>query len=105
LPNTIGRELAPKYITSLIGRFYKILPLCESASPTLDKYMKSLLRELLGCKQLMADFQMDDRYTSLLCILQSLIDDHSEIEIVKADVFRAISLINQLSDTYMGGRV
>lgn len=105
MANTIGCELVPKYASSLVGRFYKILPLCENASPTLDKYMKSLLRELLGCRQLITVFQMDDRYTSLLSILQSLIDDHSDIDIVKSDVFRAISLVNQLTDKYMGGQV
>ena len=89
------------YVQSLVGRFYKILPMCESGSETLDKYMLSLLRELLGCKQLIDSLQYDDRYVSLLAILRSLITDHSDCAVVKTDVFRAISLLKQLHAKYL----
>lgn len=90
-----------QYVQSLVGRFYKILPLCESGSVTLDKYMNSLLRELLGCEQLSPSLRQDDRYTSLLAILRFLIDNHHDLAIVRADVFRAINIISQLKQKYM----
>ena len=89
-----------QYVHSLVGRFYKILPLCESRSDTLDKYMNSLLREMLGCECLSDSLKNDDRFISLLAILQSLISDNSDISIVKADVFRAINILTQLEKKY-----
>lgn len=88
------------YLHSLIGRYYKILPLCEDHSPTLDKYMTSLLREMLGCEHLAASLKSDDRYISLLAILQSLISDHSDLAVVRTDVFRAINILTQLKEKY-----
>lgn len=96
----IERQSLALYTQGLIGRFYKILPLCESQSPTLDKYMNSLLREMLGCEQLVMSMRTDDRFVILLAILQSLILDHSDVPVVKTDVFRAINLITQLRDKY-----
>jgi len=90
-----------QYIHSLVGRFYKILPLCESRSDTLDKYMKSLLREMIGCECLSDSLKNDDRFVSLLAILQSLISDHSDIGVVKTDVFRAINILTQLERKYL----
>lgn len=96
----ISQHAMAQYIQSLIGRFYKILPLCEDQSPTLDKYMNSLLRELLGCEQLAESLQADDRYVSLLSILRSMIEDHSSQVIIKSDVFRAINILTQLKQKY-----
>ncbi len=96
----IDRACVGGYLHSLVGRFYKILPLCEDHSVTLDKYMNSLLREMLGCEQLAESLKGDDRYVSLLSILRSLITDHDNLGVVKADVFRAINIITQLEKKY-----
>lgn len=98
----IDRQCVAGYLRSLVGRFYKILPMCEDHSLTLDKYMNSLLREMLGCELLADSLRGDDRYVSLLSILRSLIADHENLGVVKADVFRAINIITQLEMKYQG---
>ena len=62
--------------------------------------MNSLLREMLGCEQLADSLRGDDRYVSLLSILRSLITDHENLGVVKADVFHAINIITQLEKKY-----
>lgn len=96
----IDRQCVAGYLHSLVGRFYKILPLREDHSITLDKYMNSLLREMLGCELLADSLKGDDRFVSLLSILRSLIADHEDISVVKTDVFRAINIITQLEKKY-----
>ena len=98
----IDRQCIAGYLRSLVGRFFKILPMCEDHSSTLDKYMNSLLREMLGCELLADSLRDDDRYVSLLSILRSLIAEHENLDVVKTDVFHAINIITQLEQKYQG---
>ena len=96
LPDTVVR----KYMKSLIGQFYKILPIKESGEPSLNRYMESLQRELLGCNNLIMMLQYDESFLSLLSILQYLIDNDCKTEVVKCEVFKAISICKKLQNKY-----
>lgn len=90
-----------KYFSNLVNMFYKILPMQEEKEPTITVYMESLLNELLGCKSLIKDIGGDPAFTSLIFILQYLIEhigiDHSKI---RREVFRAINICNKLAKKY-----
>lgn len=88
------------YLDRLVGRVFKILPLCEDGTPTLDVYLQGLLRELLGCEQLAESLKGDGRFVSLLSVLRLLCDDHDDIRVVRSDVFYAINLLKQLQEKY-----
>ena len=96
LPNT----LVAKYVKALTGQFYKILPIKESGEPTLCKYMESFQRELIGCKDLIAAFETDELFLSLISILQYLIEAETDVATVKSEVFKAIRICEKLQKKY-----
>ena len=66
-------KVVQKYLKALIGQFYKILPIKESGEPSLDKYMESLQREMIGCQSLILALNNDELFLSLLAVLQYMI--------------------------------
>ena len=96
LPNVIVQ----KYLKSLIGQFYKILPIKESGEPSLGKYMESLQRELIGCQKLINALNYDELILSLLSILQYLSENECDTDTVRCEVFKAISICKKLQRKY-----
>ena len=96
----LSDELVARQIKDLVNRFYKILPIKESGEATLKQYQLSLLREMLGCQSLIVAFGYDDRYLSLLSILQYMIDYDPDVNAVRSDVFRAINILKSLQKKY-----
>ena len=97
----MSREVMKKRVNELINQFYKILPLRENESATLSQYTGSLLREMLGMKQLLVEWHDDSQYASLLGILQYISDNPTcDVSVVKSDVFKAINIIKRLQKKY-----
>ena len=96
----LSNELVSRQIKDLVNRFYKILPIKESGEPTLKQYQSGLLREMLGCKELIVALKNDDRYLSLLSILQCMIDYDPDVDTVRSDVFKAINILKSLQKKY-----
>lgn len=97
----VSRKLIYNHTGELVGQFYKILPIKESGSDTFQLYVSSLLRQMLGAKELFLEWQEDSRIATLLDILQYMVD-HPDCEtgLVRSDVFRSINLIKQLQKKY-----
>ena len=104
MTNRFGTNLSPRltsnYFLWMINQFYKILPLRESNSQTLQKYICSLQHELLGCGSFVPMLSEDERFMSLLSILEYLRDQNEELTIVRSEVFKAISIIKKLQTKY-----
>lgn len=96
----ISRHMASKYLEALVNRFYKILPIKESGESTLNQYIESLLREMMGARELITFIHEDDRFLTLLAILQYFIDNDVSIAVVRSDVFRAIGILKKLQKKY-----
>ena len=97
----ISREVVKKRVAELVNQFYKILPLRENESDTLSQYSSSLLREMLGMKELIKEWHDDGQYVSLLGILQFITDNpRCDVATVKSDVFKAINIIKRLQAKY-----
>ena len=95
------KESMRKYIRGLVDRFFKILPLWENNEESLPTYLDSLLIELKGFNGLMYVLNDDRDYVSLLAILQYLIDNpDTNTNVVKREIFRAISICNKLRAKY-----
>lgn len=89
------------YICALIDHIFKILPVWEKREYPLGTYMKSLQEELLGCRTFVKALQYDPMLLSIISILQYLIDNpSSEIQTVRRQVFRAISICKKLRKKY-----
>lgn len=62
-----------KYKKSIINRIYAILPMKEEGVSTISDYIFSLNRELVEAIDI---FDYCERILSVICILQSLIDEN-----------------------------
>lgn len=96
----ISNRMISNYMNALVNRFYKILPIKESGEDTLKRYLESLLREMIGLRDLIVFVQDDDRYLTLLAIVQYFIDHDADVATVRTDVFRAISILKKLQKKY-----
>ena len=98
LYNSIPVNLHISYMDKLISRVFKILPLKEEKSDTVEAYITSLLYELTGNKELIIYLNNDSRYEAILSNLQKLL---SQDENYRTIVFNTITLITQIRDSEM----
>lgn len=91
------------FMRDLIGKFYKILPLREKNEPTLDQYIDALMREIIGFKYISKRIASDGRYAALVSTLAFFLHEHPAVDVVKADVFKSISLIKKMNEKYFAG--
>lgn len=101
----IPDKLVQKYLKSLIGQFYKILPIKESGEPSLAKYMESLQREMIGSRNLILALNHDEMFAALIVTLQYLIDYDCDVDTVKSEVFKAINICKKLQTKYSAEEV
>jgi len=92
------------YLSTLIGRVYKILPLWEEQADTVGVYIHSLQLELMGLQNLSTPLGTDAVLLSVISTLQYLIDHpETEREVVKREVFRSIRSCDMLRCRYADG--
>lgn len=96
----IPTNMVGNYLNGLVNQFFKILPIKESGEPSLNEFMKSLQVELIGHKSLMEYIQYDSMYMTLLSILQYMIENDCSTQVVKREVFKAISICKKLRKKY-----
>jgi hypothetical protein len=77
------------YLNRLIGRIFKIIPLSEEGCETLEAYVDSLVREVLGNSKIFLGEE-------LLCVSGTLkglsFENHQAL---KSDIFKTINLIEK----------
>ena len=98
--NAIPDELFGNYLNYLIGKVYKILCMREEDDKTLEKYMRSLQRELTGNQELIVKLKYDSDFLSLLGKIEFLIHHDPDLPIYKKDIFDCISLIKKMQEKY-----
>lgn len=97
----LNKSILDGYLSKLVNKFFKILPMRENNEETLTTYMQSLQLELLGLQALITVIKADADYMTLLSILQYLIDcSDCSISVVKREVFRAVSICNRMRSKY-----
>lgn len=95
----VNTDDVASYIDSLVGRFFKILPMRESNDKTCVVYMRGLQRELLGCGSLFSRLKLCTRILSLSCVLENLIVNWDvPLEDVRRDVFNSITNCKNIAD-------
>ena len=97
--NPVSERLYSNYFRTLIGKFYKILPMCEEMSPTVDKYISGLIFELTGGTKIIEDIKYDGRYMSLIFSLGGL-SDCDDLKVCKREVFKCIRIIEEIIKEY-----
>lgn len=111
-PVKMDNPMFIEYLSQLINRTYKILPIYESSSERqqLSKYIKSLLYELYGLIESVSALEKSADFLSYCATLESLLKDvvssGDNKSIIKAETFKAINLITRIrSSLSLGGDI
>ena len=100
----VNNEVLASYFKSLVNQLFKILPMRENNEETRSTYMESLIREVSGFQWLFDAVKNDAGLTQILSILQYLAaNPDCEVQTVRQEVFRAISICNKLKARYAEG--
>lgn len=99
--NPVSEKLYSNYLRALIGKFYKILPMYEEQSPTIDTYISSLIFELTGGVKIIEEVKYDGRYLSLISVLGNL-SNCNDLKVCKREVFKCIRNIEEMINEYEG---
>lgn len=93
-------SLFNSYLEVTKNRVYKILPLQEEENEGLYQYVDSLLFELYGLQYVIAGVKESFNYMSLLCGLESILDEiivkEKELKFIRSEVFRLIGLVEKI---------
>ena len=91
-------RLQYSYLCKLIDRIYKIIPLKEECSDSIETYVDGLIAEILGNSELINSIDYDARVMIIVSTLRSVVkcDEHSKY---RKNVFKCIRYIEQLKDT------
>lgn len=92
----IPNEFFINYFDFLISKVFKCLPMKENNEITLSTYMESLLRELIGNKELIIELKGSPIFLSLLGKIEYLIQNEVDMKTYKKDIFDCITLIEKL---------
>ncbi len=98
----IADELYESYLDSLVGRFYKILPLKEEGSETLNIYIESFMSELVGSRKLVLLLNNDANFMVLINTLQFLLDNEYDNKTCKREIMKCISIAKKLKKKHFG---
>lgn len=99
----IPKESFCNYFRFLINKTYKILPLKEEGSETLNSYLESFLRELIGNRELVTVLIDEPRFITVLNTIQYLISEDYSIKTCKSEVFKCIHILEEINTQYFEG--
>lgn len=94
----IPEQYFVNYLSFLVNKVYKCLPMKEKGESTLQSYTESLIRELIGNKELICELKGNPIFLSLLGKLNYLTQNNVNIKIYKKEIFDCISLIEKLKE-------
>lgn len=83
------------YFQKLIGKVYKILPICEEHLETKQAYIESLVRELSGAIQTVQDEPARVALIAVINTLMFLSTAEYHADVFKTEVFKCIRIIGR----------
>lgn len=99
----IPSESFNSYFEILINKTFKILPLKESETDTLESYLNSLLREIVGNAELVGFLKDEPMFISFVSILTYLATEQYDVAVCKQEVFKCIRLLKNIRERCFGG--
>lgn len=91
------------YFESLVNKVFKILPMKEAETETLNTYLDSLLRELIGNSDLVLTLKEEPAFISVVSILSYLANEDYDIPVCRQEVFKCIHLLKDIRERCFGG--
>ena len=96
----LPRESFCRYFKFLIDKTYKILPMKEEGSKTLQAYLESYMRELIGNKELVIILVDEPQFITVLNTIQFLISEDYTVETCRKEVFKCIRILENINNKY-----
>jgi hypothetical protein len=88
----IDNEYIYSYLTKLTGRVFKILPMQEEGCETLESYVDSLVREIIGNSRIF----MGEEMLIISGTLKGI--DFNNHESLRSDVFKITNMIDKIKE-------
>jgi hypothetical protein len=98
---SIHHSVAEKGFQQYVGKFFKILPMYEEQCQTLNQYIQSLNREMIGLSNLVSELENQEEFLTLVATLEGLCRSDISVEEVKSDVFKSISILKKMKSRVM----
>lgn len=98
----INKSTYREYLIELKNMVFKILPLFEEESNTLDEYLESLCSELYGLKYVIVNLPHGEWYVRTLATIEQIKEDRVSNKKVKKEVFKMLNLIDKQIDQLKG---
>jgi len=96
IPNKLFRN----YLSYLVNKLFKVLPMKEKDIKSLNQYLKSLQIELIGSTELISVLKNDPQFLTLMNTIQFFIENEYDNQTCKREVFKCISIIKNLQKKY-----
>lgn len=96
MTNTVPKQLYTNYLYHLVGRFFKILPMKESNSPTLNLYLMSFRNDLIGCSGLMEEVGYDAQFMELINVIEFFLNNEYDKDTCHREVMKCITITKKL---------
>lgn len=99
MSNLISNELANEYLSVLISKLFKILPLRENNSDTLHEYLQSLQIEIIGSLDIIDNLHNEAKVVSIINTIQYFIDNDFGVDVCKREVFKCINIVKKIQNS------
>ena len=90
------------YYKKIIGKLYKILPICEHRLDTKQAYIESLIRELHGSLYTITDTEYRTQCITIINTLMYLNLAEYDPKIYRSEVFKCIRLVDDMGADLRG---
>ena len=95
---TYAPEDSRAYSQRLVGKVFKILPVCEQSFETKNAYIESLIREMTGALQTFTNGRDRAQYMAIINTLLYLTRAEYDPDVFRSEVFKCIRWIEEVGD-------
>lgn len=94
------------YLTSLTAKIYKLIPMRDDEESGkgvfLDKYIDSLIIEVMGALETYPELRENDKYISIVNTMQYIAHNYTEHSVWRRESFKMLRTLEKLRSS-MGG--
>lgn len=94
----IPNSVCYNFFTRLVDKLFKIIPLKESNSDTVNSYIKDLIYELLGYNSIFEMTDCNPKVLNIVCILESVKNEDMKHYEYRRNIFKCITIAKQLQN-------
>ena len=94
----INNTACYNYLSRLVDKLFKIIPLKEVHSPTIETYIEDLIFELSGNNDVFAETEYNPKLIDIISILEAIKNEDMSHKEYRRSVFKCISITEQLQE-------